>query len=404
MCTSGKVIVLVGVSIPLFSTNNSYAIIQPMNTSKNKAFTIIELLIVIVIIGVLVAITAVSYNGITKSAKESALKSELKQANTELEVAKAKTGTTPTNTDSFTPTKSGTLSISTNPEQNSWCLSITPNTNNQSLPSFNITSDSGTIQEGGCPTPFTNGSHIQTATRATCPTTRAMAVDARDKHTYWIQKLADGNCWMLTNLAYAGGTSNGGTNTYRDVINQGTGAPGTNSINGPDNAGSTTLDLAKYYISPSANPTIDPTPPSTDTTGGGSGAGRQYGYYYNYCAAMGGQNTAACANAETPAPDPSTNICPAGWRLPTGGEFTALNTAINGGLTNTDAGLLANGLFQRSGYWGSGFGYQGSGGYYWSSSQNSSAYARNLYFGSTSVNPANNLSKVYGFTVRCIAL
>ena len=108
MCTSGKVIVLVGVSTPLFSTNNPYGIIQPMNTPKqhkahapgstnkaniitnqgstskatiitNKAFTIIELLIVIVIIGVLVAITAVSYNGITKSAKEAALKSDLKQ-------------------------------------------------------------------------------------------------------------------------------------------------------------------------------------------------------------------------------------------------------------------------------------------------------------------------------------
>ena len=379
-----------------------------MNTSKNKAFTIIELLIVIVIIGVLVAITAVSYNGITKSAKESALKSELKQANTELEVAKAKTGTTPTNTDSFTPTKSGTLSISTNPEQNSWCLSITPNTNNQSLPSFNITSDSGTIQEGGCPTPFTNGSHIQTATRATCPTTRAMAVDARDKHTYWIQKLADGNCWMLTNLAYAGGTSNGGTNTYSDVINQGTGAPGTNSINGPDNAGSTTLDLAKYYISPSANPTIDPTPPSTDTTGGGSGAGRQYGYLYNWCAAMGGQNTAACANATTPAPIPTTNICPAGWRLPTGeattGEFTALNTAINGGLTNTDAGLRTDGLFQRSGNWYGGFNSQGSGGGYWSSSQLSSTNARILVFSSTYVDPADNSNKNLGFAVRCIAL
>ena len=125
--------------------NNNKLSTKPTN-KLTPAFTIIELLIVIVIIGVLVAITAVSYNGITKSAKEAALKSDLKQANTELEVAKAKTGTTPTNTDSFTPTKSGILSISTNPEQNSWCLSITPNTNNQSLPSFNITSDSGTIQ------------------------------------------------------------------------------------------------------------------------------------------------------------------------------------------------------------------------------------------------------------------
>ena len=71
-----------------------------LNSSKtstvSRAFTIIELLIVIVIIGILVAITAVSYNGVTKSAKESALKSELKRISTSLELHKAKNGTYPT--------------------------------------------------------------------------------------------------------------------------------------------------------------------------------------------------------------------------------------------------------------------------------------------------------------------
>ena len=276
---------------------------------------------------------------------------------------------------------------------------------------------SGSFSKQGRPTIAANSVYtpppplnpnIQSITKATCPTTRTMAVDARDKHTYWIQKLADGNCWMLTNLAYAGGTSNGGTNTYSDVINQGTGAPGTpGTLNNGTADTATTYTLAKYYIHAAANPTIDPTPPSTDNTGGGSGAGRQYGYYYNYCAAMGGQNTAACANANTPAPDTTTNICPAGWRLPTGGsggEFEGLNTAINGGLTNTDAGLLANGLFQRSGLWSNGFSYQGSYGGYWSSSQNSSTSARNLYFSSIGVYPAGSNGKSYGFAVRCIAL
>ena len=71
-----------------------------LNSSKtstaSRGFTIIELLIVIVIIGILVAITAVSYNGVTKSAKESALKSELKRISTSLELHKAKNGTYPT--------------------------------------------------------------------------------------------------------------------------------------------------------------------------------------------------------------------------------------------------------------------------------------------------------------------
>ena len=65
-------------------------------STVSRGFTIIELLIVIVIIAILVAITAVSYNGITKSAKESALKSELKRISTSLELHKAKNGTYPT--------------------------------------------------------------------------------------------------------------------------------------------------------------------------------------------------------------------------------------------------------------------------------------------------------------------
>ena len=203
---------------------------------------------------------------------------------------------------------------------------------------------------------------------------------------------------MLTNLAYAGG----GTNTYGDVINQGTGAPGTNTINGPDNSGSSTYTLAKYYVPTGANPTAEPTAPSTSTNGTG-----QYGYLYNWCAAMGGQNTAACANATTPAPVPTINICPAGWRLPTGGsggEFQVVNNTVYAGKTDSDSSIIgAPGLFQRSGNWYNGFGYQGSNGNYWSSTQLSATDARSLYFSSTYVNPAYNDRKYGGFAVRCIA-
>ena len=360
----------------------------------SRGFTIIELLVVIVIIGILVAITAVSYNGITKSAKESALKSELKQASTEVTMTEFETGNPPANASSLTTPKNGTLTLSTNTEQNTWCLTITPNSpNNQNIPNFNITSDSGTISEGGCPSPS-----IQTITKASCPTTRTQVKDQRDNNSYYIQKLADGNCWMLTNLAYAGGTANGGTNTYNDTVAL---------TNGTGDA-SATYTESKYYISPSANPTTDPTPPSTAADGGANTSTRQFGYLYNWCAAMGGQNTAACANATTPAPIPTTNICPAGWRLPTGepttGEFTALNTALNDGKINTDAGLIASpGLFQRSGYWGNGFYGQGSNGGYWSSTQYSATYARYLSFDSAGVYPASGNNKGYARAVRCIA-
>ena len=371
-----------------------------LNSSKtstaSRGFTIIELLIVIVIIGILVAITAVSYNGITKQAKESALKSELKRISTSLELHKAKNGTYPTSLATAIPPIANptNANITYAPLNNGTSYSLTAT--DTSNPSISLVQTPTTTAQSA-------SSPIQTVTKANCSTTRTMVRDARDNSTYWIQKLADGNCWMLTNLAYAGG----GTNTYGDVINQGTGAPGTNTINGPDNSGSSTYTLAKYYVPTGANPTTEPTAPSTATDGGANTSTRQYGYLYNWCAAMGGQNTAACANATTPAPIPTTNICPAGWRLPTGepttGEFTALNTAINAGSASSDTGLLTNGLFQRSGYWNGSFYDQGFSGYYWSSTQGSATNAYYLYFLSTVVNPAYDDAKRIARAVRCVA-
>ena len=290
-----------------------------------------------VIIGILVAITAVSFGGITKQAKESALKSELKRIYTSLELHKAKNGTYPTSLATAIPPIANptNANITYAPLNNGTSYSLTAT--DTSNPSIGLVQTPTTTAQSA-------SSPIQTVTKANCSTTRTMVRDARDNSTYWIQKLADGNCWMLTNLAYAGG----GTNT------------------------------------------------ST----------RQYGYLYNWCAAMGGQNTAACANATTPAPIPTTNIYPDGWRLPTGGsggEFTALNNAINGGSTSSDVGLLSNGLFQRSGIWNGTFNSEDSVGYYWSSSQ-SADNAFRLKLGVTSVNPASySIYKYNGFSVRCIA-
>ncbi len=241
---------------------------------------------------------------------------------------------------------------------------------------------------GGSGTPtIADGVHIQQITSANCPTERTRAVDARDNHTYWVQELADGKCWMLTNLAYAGG----GTNTHNDTksLTNGTGS-------------STTYTTPRYYVVPSTTSfTTEPNNPSTSTNGTG-----QYGYLYNWCGAMGGQaGTAACLSAATPAPNPNVTVCPAGWRLPTGGsggEFTALNSAVNSGATNTDAGLRSNWLAQRGGYWENGFSGHGDYGFYWSSTQNS-AYAYDMYFDSSFVGLTTYGDKSASSAVRCVA-
>ncbi|MEI6851096.1 MAG: prepilin-type N-terminal cleavage/methylation domain-containing protein, partial [Candidatus Saccharibacteria bacterium] len=56
------------------------------NLSNKPAFTIVELLVVIVVIGILAAITIVSYTGISQKAVASSLQSDLTQASKQLEM------------------------------------------------------------------------------------------------------------------------------------------------------------------------------------------------------------------------------------------------------------------------------------------------------------------------------
>lgn len=231
---------------------------------------------------------------------------------------------------------------------------------------------------------------MQTITSANCPDERTRAIDARDSRTYWVQEMPDGKCWMLTNLAYAGG----GTNAHGDVkiLQNGTG----------DTA--RTYTEAKYYIPSGANVTAGSTNPSASTDGTG-----QYGYLYNYCAAAGVQvDTAACLSETTPVLSEDVSICPAGWRLPTGeagGMFQALNNAVNQGRTNTDQGLREAWLAQSAGSWNPDFCNQGVLANYWSSFQQSgSGLARYMTFYSTGITPVANNLKSFGFSVRCVAV
>ena len=385
-------------------TNHNFSIAQnrqKVNTplpkakpSNSSAFTIVELLIVIVVIAILAAITIISYAGITNRARETSLKSDLQNTSTKLKLAQIDTGSYPSSLSEDNTAKSGDNQLTYTGGGTTFCLKAT----SPSLPNktFYITQE-GTIGEGDCP--IVNGASIQTVTSSNCPTTLTWVVDARDNHTYWIQKLADGKCWMLTNLAYAGG----GTNTYNDTMPAGDGTSGT--LNNGTSDTSTTYTNAKYYIPTGANPTTAPTEPSTSTDGGATNP--QYGYLYNWCAAMKAQTgTSACLNATTPLPDTTKSICPAGWRLPTGGsssEFSALATAINA--TSDAAGstnLRTTWLAQYGGGWYGGFYGQGSYGYYWSATQGSSNYAYVLGFNSSYVSPSNGIDKYYGRAVRCL--
>ncbi len=370
---------------------------------SQSAFTIVELLIVIVIIAILAAITVVAYNGVQARAVKTALQSDLRNAATKVALDKAEKGTYPTDQSAalalFTPAAGTHYEYSTPDGGVTYLMTIT--SDKAGIPAYCQKSD-GSLTEGACPGHSATApvpiAAIQTITAANCPTTRTVTFDKRDNRTYWVQKLADGKCWMLTNLAYAGG----GDNTYNDVraLTNGTG-------------GATTRTVPSYYANTGTSYTTNPTNPSTDTTGSDSS---QFGYFYNWCGAMGAQtSTAACANASTPAPNTNISACAAGWRLPTGGpssEFEALNNAVNGGSTNNDAGLRTNWLGQKGGSWFGGF--SGGEGNYWSATaktgDNDAVYRLTWWMHAT--NPASsyvysNISaagKSFGFAVRCVAI
>ena len=380
--------------------------------NKTPAFTSIELLIVIVIVGVLVAITAAGFNGITKAAKEASAKSDLKQAATQLEVDKAKSSNNqyPNNTNNLKTSPNNNLEITS--DGTSYCLSVT-STNDIA---FNITNTNTNPQPGVCSghtppvsggggsTEIANNTPIQDITSAQC---QALPVytgtnndalrtvtDNRDGTTrsYRIAKLADNKCWMLDNLKLGKTT---GTTTL---------TPANTNI-------ATNFTLPQLITTGSTSyDTPQAMGPVTGDTGNGA---TNYGYLYNWPAATAGETTstmpAGSGNAQY-------SICPKNWKLPTGdttGDCANLDRAFGGtgqaswsGESNI-AKWQNTGPFKGvfSGSWSGSFYGQGSHGYWWSSSAlpGDSGYAFGAYVYPDEVAPGDfDVGRGYGFGVRCL--
>ena len=210
---------------------------------------------------------------------------------------------------------------------------------------------------------------------------QATLYDIRDSKPYTVRKLADGNCWMTSNLNYqlaAGVQAQGSSNTSRTAY------PFTPTSCGSDGACSMNGNTVA------------------------SGA-----YYYSWYAATAETGTSSDINVDT-----SASICPIGWRLPA--NYTIDSTKSYGSLTNaynlTSGGannsqnhvseLESSPLnFARSGNYGGGsLNYNGTYGIYWSSTAySSSAVAYSFYYDASYTYPQGNSSKYGGFSVRCVA-
>lgn len=122
---------------------------------KSHGFTIVELLIVIVVIGILVTITIVTYNGLQDKATAVAVKSDIKAASNQLDQDNAIDGSYPASKESANSGNGLKSSEGTNFEysyvaaDNSYCLTATSNRTN--VPAYRISSANGTIEQGVCP-------------------------------------------------------------------------------------------------------------------------------------------------------------------------------------------------------------------------------------------------------------
>jgi len=117
-----------------------------------KAFTIVELLVVIVVIGILATITAVSYSGINEKAKESALKTSLTNASRLMAISTLDNeDMAPTSIPSEFKSPNGVgLSLSEVAGSSDYCINGQISLSGDSYKYMFLDSGFGSIQNGWC--------------------------------------------------------------------------------------------------------------------------------------------------------------------------------------------------------------------------------------------------------------
>ncbi len=230
--------------------------------------------------------------------------------------------------------------------------------------------------------------------------------DSRDNQTYKVAKLADGKWWMLDNLALdivANKSSITSSNTHASDA----------SLSKLKNGGGTTSDkyataaIANWtssysYSAPLQNTASKNTVPSNPPSNGQGS--NKVGVYYNYCAASAGSYCyGSGTSAGTSTGNATEDICPKGWRLPTGaslGEFQALYNNSNyntldkyrTALSLPFSGDFNNGSPDDQGYYG----------FWWSSTRYSNPYMYDLGVAKSYIDPAYDNYRYYGYSIRCI--
>jgi hypothetical protein len=231
--------------------------------------------------------------------------------------------------------------------------------------------------------------------------------DSRDEEPYCVSKLKDGNLWMLDNLRLD--LTDSTTMAALTADNTNADAASLTSLrSGNRNAGDQYADGAfvaewdsehttTYYNRASVN--ADSKDVTVTSYGAGSG---KVGVYYNYCAVSAGSYCYDEYAAPEDTNDATQDLCPAGWRMPTGGdsgEYQALYAAYSSNATNFRnaistplSGIFINGSANS----------QGTAGLFWSSIRYDVGNMYGLHVDSSSVGPPAYGSRYLGDSVRCL--
>ena len=237
--------------------------------------------------------------------------------------------------------------------------------------------------------------------------------DPRDSTVYRVGKLSDNKCWMLDNLELDITDANVQANLTEDTTNA-----NNTTLNYLKNGGGSTdteseeykyakAGVAKWTSSYSySNPLVNVTYKNSFVTTFGNNNHR-VGFYYNYCAASAGSYCYGDGtSAGTSINDAEEDICPAGWRIPTGGgtsgiigDYQALYNAYTSDAATNFRNELSTSI---SGYYYSGSARSlDSYGHFWSTARYSNNYMYDLSVSTSSVTPSNTSYRYYGNSIRC---